>query len=156
MNTKFLKIGELANALNVSTDTLRFYEKNRLLTPAARSESGYRLYSQHERQRLGFIISAKAVGFTLEEIKKLLTLEITKDKVSCAEVKSYIDNKAAQLDRHILEMQTMQQHLKKLSDACSGSKQPAVHCNILQILNEVNNEAEPATLEQNQENQSHA
>lgn len=135
MNSNLFKIGALARELKVSTDTLRFYEKHQLLVPVARSASGYRLYSADERQRLQFIISAKAVGFTLQEIKELLALEVKKDCISCATVKAYVDEKIAQLTVRIQTMQTMQANLQNLSDACCGGDELATHCTILQVLN---------------------
>ncbi len=136
MSSKLLKIGDLAKTLNLSTDTLRFYEKHQLLTPAARSENGYRLYSSDEHHRLAFIISAKAVGFTLQEIKELLALEVKKDRISCATVKSYVDEKIAQLNARIDNMQSMRNNLQSLSDACCGGEERATECTILQVLND--------------------
>ena len=86
MSGKNLKIGELAKLMEVSQDTLRFYEKHGLLAPSLRSQAGYRLYSQADVERVGFILSAKRVGFTLNEIHDLLGLEVTKDDKSCEDV----------------------------------------------------------------------
>jgi MerR family Zn(II)-responsive transcriptional regulator of zntA len=58
------RIGELAKACGVKADTLRFYEKNGLISPGIRNESGYRLYGEQDRRRLEFIIRAKSVGFS--------------------------------------------------------------------------------------------
>ena len=80
MNQVTLKIGELAKLAQVSQDTLRFYEKHGLLKPHLRSDAGYRLYSEADVQRVSFILSAKRVGFTLNEIAELLALEVTKDE----------------------------------------------------------------------------
>ena len=74
---KMLKIGELASLAGVSRDTLRFYEKHGLIIPSQRTESGYRLYSNIDVERISFIVSAKGVGFTLNEIHQLLELEVT-------------------------------------------------------------------------------
>ena len=67
-----LKIGELATVTKVSRDTLRFYEKHGLITPSERNSAGYRLYSDSDVHRISFILSAKEVGFTLNEIHQLL------------------------------------------------------------------------------------
>ena len=88
-----LKIGELAQHAGISRDTLRFYEKHGLITPSNRTDSGYRLYSKSDVLRISFILSAKEVGFTLNEIHQLLELEVTKDKKSCQDVKEFVDNK---------------------------------------------------------------
>ena len=69
-----LKIGELAQHAGISRDALRFYEKHGLITPSNRTDSGYRLYSKSDVLRISFILSAKEVGFTLNEIHQLLEL----------------------------------------------------------------------------------
>ncbi|WP_422126192.1 MerR family transcriptional regulator [Vibrio fluvialis] len=66
------QIGELAKRCGVSTDTLRFYEKNALISPAGRSDSGYRLYDEENQKQVSFILKAKELGLSLEEIKELL------------------------------------------------------------------------------------
>ncbi|PIE36718.1 MAG: Zn(2+)-responsive transcriptional regulator [Gammaproteobacteria bacterium] len=129
-----LKIGELAALAEVSRDTLRFYEKNGLLKPSARSESGYRLYSHGDVQRIGFILSAKAVGFTLGEIRELLALEVTRDEKSCQDVKGFVDDKLNTVDQRIEELQRIRQSLQALSTACCGGDEPATHCTILEAL----------------------
>ena len=65
------RIGELARACGVKADTLRFYEKNGLISPGIRNESGYRLYGEQDRRRLEFIIRAKSVGFSLADMSRL-------------------------------------------------------------------------------------
>ena len=135
MSGKNLKIGELAKLMEVSQDTLRFYEKHGLLAPSLRSQAGYRLYSQADVERVGFIMSAKRVGFTLNEIHDLLGLEVTKDDKSCEDVKRFVDEKLDNLNQRIGEMQRIKKTLKTLSDACCGGAEPATHCTILEALN---------------------
>ena len=135
MSEKKLRIGELARLVQVSQDTLRFYEKHGLLAPSLRSQAGYRLYSRADLERVGFILSAKRVGFTLNEIHDLLGLEVTKDDKSCQDVKRFVDEKLDNLNQRIGEMQRIQKTLKTLSDACCGCAEPATHCTILEPLN---------------------
>ena len=135
MSEKKLRIGELAKLVQVSQDTLRFYEKHGLLAPSVRSQAGYRLYSQADLERVGFILSAKRVGFTLNEIHDLLGLEVTKDEKSCEDVKRFVDEKLDNLNERIVEMQHIKKTLKTLSDACCGGDEPATHCTILEALN---------------------
>ena len=104
-----LKIGELASLTGVSRDTLRFYEKHGLILPSQRTESGYRLYSDRDVERISFIVSAKEVGFTLNEIHQLLELEVTKDKKSCEDVKEFVDNKITIVNQRLLEMEKMKE-----------------------------------------------
>ncbi|MBI4389563.1 MAG: MerR family transcriptional regulator, partial [Nitrospinae bacterium] len=71
-----MRRGELAKQCGVNGETLRYYEKRRLLAPPARSSSGYRLYSQDDVSRIRFIKNAQRVGFTLDDIKDLLKLRV--------------------------------------------------------------------------------
>jgi len=130
-----LKIGELAQRTGISRDALRFYEKHGLITPTARTDSGYRPYSKSDVLRISFILSAKEVGFTLNEVHQLLELEVTKDKKSCQDVKEFVDNKIQVVNQRLIEMKKIKQSLKTLSVACCGGDEPATHCTILGALN---------------------
>jgi DNA-binding transcriptional MerR regulator len=66
-------IGELAERAGVSVQTIRFYERNKLLPKPSRRLSGYREYVEADLRRLDFIRKAKALGFALEEIREILT-----------------------------------------------------------------------------------
>ena len=129
-----LKIGELAKHAGISRDALRFYEKHGLIAPNTRTESGYRLYSKSDVVRISFILSAKEVGFTLNEIHQLLELEVTKDVKSCQDVKQFVDNKIQFVNQRLNEMKKIKQSLKTLSNACCGGNEPATHCTILGAL----------------------
>ena len=129
-----LKIGELAKHAGISRDALRFYEKHGLIAPNTRTESGYRLYSKSDVVRISFILSAKEVGFTLNEIHQLLELEVTKDVKSCQDVKQFVDNKIQVVNQRLNEMKKIKQSLKTLSNACCGGNEPATHCTILGAL----------------------
>lgn len=131
-----LKIGELATIAKVSRDTLRFYEKYGLITPSERNSAGYRLYSESDAHRISFILSAKEVGFTLNEIHQLLTLEVSKDQQSCQDVKEFVDNKINIVNQRLKEMRRIKQSLQTLSDACCGGDEPATQCTILSALSE--------------------
>lgn len=81
--TTVLTIGRLAQTVGVNIQTIRYYERRRLLTPNKRRPSGYRLYDHEARRRLQFIKNAKALGFTLQEIGDLLDLRVS-DKATPA------------------------------------------------------------------------
>ena len=134
-----LKIGELAALSKVSRDTLRFYEKHGLITPSARNAAGYRLYSDADVHRISFIISAKEVGFTLNEIHQLLKLEVTKDEKSCQDVKQFVDDKIAVVNQRLAEIKRIKKSLQTLSNACCGGDKPATHCTILEALSDQTN-----------------
>lgn len=128
------RIGELAKACNINNDTLRFYEKNDLLSPSNRSESGYRLYTEKDKETLQFILRAKGVGFTLAEIRELLSIEINKSRNACSDVKDLVDTKLTDVERKLAELTRFQTSLKRLSDACCGGAESAEHCTILEAL----------------------
>ncbi|EPF2929992.1 Zn(2+)-responsive transcriptional regulator [Vibrio navarrensis] len=129
------QIGELAKRCGVSADTLRFYEKNQLILPAGRSESGYRLYSEENQKQVGFILKAKALGLSLEEIKELLEIKLEATEHSCAEVKAITSAKLVLIDEKIAQLSQIRQALKKINDACCGhTDDDASHCSILAAL----------------------
>lgn len=128
------RIGELAKQFDINTDTLRFYEKQGLLSPSSTAENGYRLYSPSDAQTLGFILRAKAVGFSLSDIKALLSIEVDKANNECSDVKELVDDKLAQVTAKIQELQTFQRSLARLSEACCGGHRSAEDCTILQAL----------------------
>ncbi len=128
------KIGELATKASVSTDTLRYYEKHGLLKPAGRSGSGYRIYSHSDLIRMRFIIRAKKVGFSLSEIKELLSIEVDKQSHSCADVKTLTLNKLTLVQIKIAELKRFEQSLQFLADACCGTEELATQCSILTAL----------------------
>jgi DNA-binding transcriptional MerR regulator len=66
-----MNIGRLAELAQVNIDTIRYYERQNLLPPAARTASGYRQYTQSDVERLQFILRSKELGFTLSEIGEL-------------------------------------------------------------------------------------
>jgi MerR family Zn(II)-responsive transcriptional regulator of zntA len=133
---KMVKIGELAALAKVSRDTLRFYERHGLVTPTDRNDAGYRLYSASDVNRISFILSAKEVGFTLNEIHQLLELEVTKDEKSCQDVKQFVDTKITVVNQRLADIKRIKQSLQILSNACCGGDEPATHCTILGALSE--------------------
>lgn len=128
------RIGELAKRCEVTADTIRFYEKSDLLCPAARSDSGYRLYSDTDEAKVKFIRRAKNTGFTLQEIRELLSIRVEAKHHTCEEVKTIADGKIIELEQRILELKRFQMSLKKLSERCCGGEESAANCSILDAL----------------------
>jgi len=131
-----LKIGELAKRSSVSVESLRFYESEQLLSPQGRSNAGYRLYSSIDEQKLSFILHAKKVGFSLHEIKTLLSLRADKNSHTCEEVKSYTGAKVDEIDKKINDLQKMKHALENLYTACCGGNESAENCTILNSLDD--------------------
>lgn len=130
-----LKIGELAKRCQVSVGTLRFYEKNGLLNSDSRTDTGYRLFSEEAERRLDFILRAKQVGLSLQDISELLAIRIDPNNHSCGDVKQVIDNKLKQINNKITELQRFKAGLQQLSNNCCGATISAEHCSILGTLN---------------------
>lgn len=129
------QIGELAKRCGVSADTLRFYEKNQLIKPAGRSESGYRLYNENNQKQVTFILKAKDLGLSLEEIRELLEIKLEATEHSCAEVKAITSAKLVVIDAKIADLTRIRTALKKINDACCGhDNDDASHCSILAAL----------------------
>lgn len=76
-------IGALAKAAGVKSDTVRFYERSGLLPPAARTEAGYRTYDEQALQRLRFIKKAQALGFSLDEVRRIISMRRGQETCQC-------------------------------------------------------------------------
>lgn len=123
-------IGALAEKGGVGIDTVRYYERNGLLSPRSRLASGYRRYSEQEVTRLRFIRRAQALGFTLKEIRELLALSAQKD---VARVKRSAQRKLEDVQQRLASLQRIRDGLAKLVDACPGHGRVA-ECPILKAL----------------------
>src|SRR5258706_11979227 len=112
-----LGIGQLARRGGVGIDTVRYYERNGLLTPHTRLASGYRRYGDFELARLRFIRRAQALGFTLKEIKQLLALSAQRD---VGRVKRSAQTKLLDVEARIAAPVRMRDGLATLIEACPG------------------------------------
>lgn len=130
----YLKIGELAKLTDTNNETLRFYESRGLLENPRRTESGYRLYTDEQVDRVRFIVRAKHMGFSLKEIAELLSLRVDREQSTCGEVKQLAEAKLAAIEEKIGELQKMKAALRQITDACCGGDKPAVYCTILNAL----------------------
>lgn len=128
-----MTIGKLAKLAEVSADTIRFYEDERLLAPARKTEAGYRLYDEDAVRRLNFIKHAQHCGMTLAEIRQLLELKAD-DSSCCSDVRSLAIRKKLQLEQKIKTMQAMSQALSELIEICTAEDQPLDDCPILAAL----------------------
>jgi len=129
-----MKIGELAKQTNISVDTIRYYEKRQLLLDPVRTGSGYRCYSQEDLKRLLFIIQAKKLGFTLEEVKELLCLRSGKD--DCVQVQKIAKLKSQEIKSRIEKLSQIAIVLDYLSHQCTQKNNNA--CPILESLEHMN------------------
>lgn len=132
-DSTMLTIGKLAKLTDVSPDTLRYYEDEKLLMPASKTEAGYRLYGHDAVRRLDFIRHAQHCGMTLSEIRQLLEMKAD-DSSCCSDVRSLAIRKKLQLEHKIKTMQAMSRALSKLIAICTAEDQPLDDCPILAAL----------------------
>jgi Hg(II)-responsive transcriptional regulator len=112
-------IGQLAREAGVGVETIRFYEREKLLTKPARSRSGYRRFGEEAVDRLVFIRRAKDLGFSLAEIREILALRANPRK-DCSAVNGRAQTKIAQIEEKIRDLQRMKRSLQKLSAVCAN------------------------------------
>ncbi len=128
-----LTIGKVAERAQVSADSIRFYEREGLIQPAKKSESGYRLYTDEAIRRIEFIKQAQECGFSLADIRELLELRST-DKACCDDIYRVSVEKKLQLEHKIKALNTMSQALTRLIDMCSHDRKSLDECPILGAL----------------------
>ncbi len=126
-------IGKIARKAGVSTDTVRYYEKEGLLAPARKTDAGYRLYDEDAARRLRFIKQAQQCGFSLGEIGELLALK-NSDAACCKDVRGVAIEKKLQLEHKVRALQLMSQALTELISICTGESRPLDECPILAAL----------------------
>lgn len=130
---KTLTTGKVANQAGIGIETVRFYEREGLIAEPPRGESsGYRHYPEDTVARLRFIRKAKDLGFSLKEIRELLSLR-AKRLGSCADVRSRALDKIEDVDQKIAVLRAMRKALTGLVEECSG-KGPRSECPILNAL----------------------
>jgi Cu(I)-responsive transcriptional regulator len=128
-----MTIGQVAVAAGFGAETIRFYEKQGLLEEPARRASGYRDYDRSVVTRLLFIRRAKELGFTLKEIKDLLSLRVAR-KASCGTVKRRAESKIADIDAKLRTLRGMRRALQELVANCELGDTSAAECPILEAL----------------------
>jgi MerR family copper efflux transcriptional regulator len=127
-----LTIGKLAREAGLGIETVRFYERQGLIEPPPRTASNYRIYPEDEVARLQFIKRAKALGFTLNEIKELLTLR-QDPHTTRADIKARTLAKIEDVNRKILDLTRIKAALEHLASECDG-RGPLEGCPILAAL----------------------
>jgi len=111
--------GKLAKAAGVNIQTVRFYDREGVLKPTSRTEAGYRVYDTEGLKRLKFIIQAKELGFSLKEIKDLLSLRV-RSVQACNKVQSKAKAKLEDIQGKISDLRRLERTLKKLIGDCEN------------------------------------
>ncbi|WP_141733476.1 Cu(I)-responsive transcriptional regulator [Oligoflexus tunisiensis] len=124
-----MNIGEAAKAAGVNAKFIRHYEERGIIPKAARTESGYRVYSENDVHILVFVKHARGLGFSLPEIKKLVNLWRNKSRKS-EDVKSITTKHIETLNTKIRELESIKAALEDLALHCHGDERP--DCPILE------------------------
>lgn len=115
MTQSGIQIGDLAKRAGVTVDTVRFYERRKLLPSAPRTGGGFRLFAPEVVERIRFIKQAQELGFSLEEIKGLLA---TGGAEECRRVRDLLKTKIDDLDTKLKAMRKFRGALTKHLSAC--------------------------------------
>lgn len=126
------RISEVTQQLGLSADTLRYYEKIKLLPRISRNASGIREYGDKDISRLKFIQRAQKMNFSLAEISDLLKMRENPQKVR-DEVRQLTADKLMEVDDHLQSLSTLRNELQLLLNLCRGSEEG---CPIIEGLNE--------------------
>jgi DNA-binding transcriptional MerR regulator len=114
IENNWLQIGEVARASDTSVDTVRYYEKIRLLEKPGRSSGGYRLYSKAAIDKLRFIKKAQSLGLVLSEIKSIMQCSEEGLKPCCDLVRKLFSKKITEFESKIRELERMKRDLEAL------------------------------------------
>ncbi|MFC4217537.1 helix-turn-helix domain-containing protein [Pseudophaeobacter arcticus] len=123
--------GDLARATGCNIETIRYYEKTGLLPDPPRTDAGYRIYSAAHATRLRFILRARELGFSMEDIRGLMGLE-DGAAPTCAEVKERTERHLADVRGKIADLRRIEKVLSVTAAQCSGEDVP--ECPVLETL----------------------
>lgn len=127
-----LKIGEVAERGGVNLQTIRYYEREKLLSKPPRLASGYRSYPGDTVRKVRFIKRAQEIGFTLAEIRDLLAIRLDPSRES-AEVRALAEAKISGIEDKMRTLQRMKEALRRITERCSGCG-PTNECPILESI----------------------
>ena len=113
---KGLKISQVGKEAGVNIETVRYYEKVKLISEPERTESGYRVFLPEVVQRIRFIKRSQDLGFTLAEIQELLAL--TESGCTCGEVRQFTSQKLEEVESKIRDLENIKSVLQNLLSKC--------------------------------------
>jgi Cd(II)/Pb(II)-responsive transcriptional regulator len=127
-----MRIGELAQAIGVDIETIRYYEKQKLLPSPARAVNGYRSYDPSHLERLAFIRHCRALDMPLVAVKRLLDF-VAHPEADCRDVDQLIDEQLTRVRARLKSMRALERQLAALRDQCAAGH-TAAECGILHEL----------------------
>lgn len=138
-----LTIGQLAESAGVKRSTIRYYERENLLQPTARSAHGYRHYDAASRERLAFIRAAQSAGFSLEDIRALLRLR-DRETAPCERVRGLIDARLEDVERQLADLRHVRGVLRDARQECVEGE-PRQACAVIDALSGQNTTERPSS-----------
>ena len=136
-----MRIGALSQAADCPVETIRYYEKEGLLSKPFRSEANYREYRESHLEQLLFIRNCRALDMNLGEIRQLLALR-EQPQENCAEVNDLVDAHIEHVNKRIAVLQSLEAQLLALRQSCAAAEDDAA-CQILEQLNKSRPETAP-------------
>ena len=133
-STESMTIGSLAKAAGVNIETIRYYQRIHLVDEPGKPEQGYRRYPASFIDRIRFIKRAQDLGFTLNEITDLLSL----NDGNCEQARTIAEHKRELIQRRIEDLNAMQNALTKLIEKCRKNVDGQHHCAIIETLTRSN------------------
>lgn len=130
--SSMMRIGELAQATGVDIETIRYYEKQKLLPAPARASNGYRSYSPAHLERLAFIRHCRALDMPLAAVKRLLDF-VAHPEADCRDIDRLIDEQLTRVRARLKSMRALERQLAALRDQCAAGH-TAAECGILHEL----------------------
>jgi Cu(I)-responsive transcriptional regulator len=118
-----MNIGDAARATRLTPKTVRYYADIGLVKPMGRTESGYRVYTETELNKLNFVRTAREFGFSVPECRELLGLYENRDR-SSREVKKLALRRLREIDAKLEELAALRSELARLADSCRGDDRP--------------------------------
>lgn len=126
------RISEFAEKCGVNKETIRYYERKNLLQEPTKTNAGYRIYSDDDVKRVSFIKRMQELGFSLNEIYKLLGV-VDKDDVRCEDMFEFVSKKEEEVQKQIEDLKRIEMMLRDLKQRCPDEKQ--LHaCPIIETL----------------------
>ncbi len=135
-----MKIGELAKRTDCEVETIRYYERERLLPTPPRTGGNYRTYSDLDAERLLFIRHCRSLGMSLDDIRILQHFQ-ARPELACNEINAMLDRHLQQTELQIRSLQRLQHQLQSLRSTCH-TQLTARQCGILQNLQSAANSHE--------------
>lgn len=128
-----MMIGDLAKRTGTKINTIRFYEGIGLMPPAARTDAGRRTYGQTDVERLSFIRHGRELGFSVDEIRSLMSLSADPDR-SCAEVGAIAQRHLVSVEERIARLERLRVELRRATQACDGGR--IADCRVIEAIAE--------------------